>query len=144
MEGERDTSVQIIRTCLRHPLTLKVLLVKILCQFLERTFFCNFKTTTLTLELVKKKISKHSGLWHVNINNKAILKKVMNSLCYQQKLQAKRKLQALTPVDNSELVATVTASLEQGTRVKAVVVQLTADQTLKATGSFPVLIKKCI
>ena len=42
------------------------------------------------------------------------------------------------------MLATVTASLEQGTRVKAMVVQLTADQTLKATGSFPVLIKKCI
>ena len=42
------------------------------------------------------------------------------------------------------LEATVTASLEKSTRVKAVVVQLTADQTLEATGSFPVLIKRCI
>ena len=60
------------------------------------------------------------------------------------KVAGTKEAAALTPVDNSELVATVTASLEQGTRVKAVVVQLTADQTLKATGSFPVLIKKCI
>ena len=42
------------------------------------------------------------------------------------------------------LEATVTASLEKSTRVKAVVVQLTADETLEATGSFPVLIKRCI
>ena len=42
------------------------------------------------------------------------------------------------------LEATVTASLEKSTRVKVVVVQLTADQTLEATGSFPVLIKRCI
>ena len=60
------------------------------------------------------------------------------------KVAGKKEAAALTPVDNSELVATVTASLEQGARVKAVVVQLIADQTLKATGSFPVLIKKCI
>ena len=52
---------------------------------------------------------------------------------------------APTPVDNSELIvfrenATVTSSLEQSTWVKAVLVHLNADQTLEATGSFPVLI----
>ena len=62
---------------------------------------------------------------------------------YEQPLLSAR-VAGKKEVDNSEMLATVTASLEQGTRVKAVVVQLTADQTLKATGSFPVLIKKCI
>ena len=50
----------------------------------------------LTVEHVKKKISEHSGLWHVNLKDKGNLKRLMNSLRYQQKLKAKTKFQHIT------------------------------------------------
>ena len=50
----------------------------------------------LTVEHVKKKISEHSGLWHVNLKDKGNLKRLMNSLRYQQKLKAKTKFQHFT------------------------------------------------
>ena len=80
-----------------------------------------------------------------------------STLFLQNKKLNKRpavKKQALTPVDNLQLVLNCFSGkcnchglfgtkYLKSTRVKAVVVQLTADQTLEATGSFPVL-KRCI
>ena len=136
--------MQIIRTCLRHPLTLKVLLVKILCQFLERIFFAILKQLPSHIRTSKKENIKTQWSLACERQQQSHFEEGYEQPLLSAKVAGKKEAAALIPVDNSELVATVTASLEQGTRVKAVVVQLTADQTLKATGSFPVLIKKCI
>lgn len=54
------------------------------------------KNYPLTVELITMKISKDHGLWHVDLENKALLKQIMNSLRYQQKLKAKSRLQKIT------------------------------------------------
>ena len=50
----------------------------------------------LTVDLVSNKIKNTTSLAHLDVNNKALLKKIMNKLRYLQKKKAMRKMHQMT------------------------------------------------